>query len=153
MPSLPARTTSLPAPLLALCVAGLASVLIPLPQPVSAATPASGSAHFAAVADAFVTARQPDTNFGRTKILKANASHPARSYLRFRVRGVAGEVTDARLRLYVLGGSDVGYEVFRSTGGGWRERSVDYANAPTPSGLVAASGRWTGAGRRWTCRG
>jgi hypothetical protein len=147
MPSLPARTTSMPALLLAVCVAGLASVLIPLPQAISAAAPASRSAHYTAVADAFVTARHPETNFGRTKTLKANASHPARTYLRFRVRRVAGEVTDARLRLYVLSGSDAGYEVLRSTGGGWRERSIDYANAPTPSELVAASGP---VDRGWT---
>jgi hypothetical protein len=137
----------MPALLLALCVAGLASVLIPLPQAISAAAPASGSARFTAVADAFVTARQPQTNFGRTKTLKANASDPTRTYLRFRVRGVTGEVTDARLRLYVLGASDAGYEVFRSTGGGWRERSIDYANAPTPSELVTASGP---VDRGWT---
>jgi hypothetical protein len=140
VPPLLTRTTTMPVFLLALCLATLAAVLIPLPQAISAAVGASGSASFAATADTFVTARRPETNFGRTRSLRVNASQPAQTYLRFRVREVAGGITDASLRLYALRGSDAGYEVFRSAGSGWSEHSIDYKNAPATSELIARSG-------------
>jgi len=103
---------------------------------------------YAAVADAFVSARSPERNFGSLPTLRIGGAARARSYVRFtlpqppRAGGPA-----IRLHLYATSGSRAGVAVrLVRRGGGWRERSIAAASAP-PLGRVV--GRHGASGRGW----
>ena len=140
MPPLHPRATSIPRLLVVAWVLALASTAFPLRHPASAEAGLSYTAAFSAVADAFISGARPETNFGQARNLRVNATQPAQTYLRFRIRGLADGVVDARLRMYVTRGSSVGYEVHGSTGRRWTEGSIDYDNAPGHTDRIAGSG-------------
>ncbi|HEV8602077.1 MAG TPA: DNRLRE domain-containing protein [Gaiellaceae bacterium] len=92
-----------------------------------------------ATADAHVTASARRRNFGRARTLLVRGRPAARAYVRFDLRGVSGTVTRATLRIYARSRSARGFSV-RTTGSGWSERRITFANAPRPGATVAASG-------------
>ena len=57
--------------------------------PVSIAIPSSGVASFAPVADAYISAANPGSNYGASTTLRADASPDIRSYLRFEINGLS----------------------------------------------------------------
>jgi hypothetical protein len=89
-------------------------------------------------ADAYVTAAAPRRNFGRAKFLRAQSRPVTRSYLRFTLAGIDAPVTRATLRLYARVASR-GFSV-RSTSSQWNERSITFAAAPRPGGVIGRSG-------------
>jgi hypothetical protein len=101
---------------------------------------------FTPVADGFVTATAPRTNYGRTRSLQVRAKPPRRAYLRFRVDGLSGGVVSARLRVFVTRPGRAGLQVRAIAEGRWNERSLKYRTAPA-LGRVIAEGRarpgWT----------
>ena len=77
---------------------------------------------FTPVADGFVTATAPRTNYGRTRSLQVRAKPPRRAYLRFRVDGLSGGVVSARLRVFVTRPGRAGLQVRAIAEGRWNER-------------------------------
>ena len=122
-----------------------AAVAVPLG---GASTPATALT-FTPIADAYVTSQKPYTNYGASTKLRVASSPVQRTYLRFRVEGLAAPVVRATLRLYVsasVGGSD---GVFAVRDNAWSERGITYVNGPaldpTPIGMAdaVAAGTWT----------
>ncbi len=86
---------------------------------------------FAPVADARVEEASPTANFGASTTLRADGgvgTH-VRSYLRFDVRGVAGAVAGAKLRLFVRSSTADGPAVF-TAGSTWSEAGITWNNRP-----------------------
>jgi calcineurin-like phosphoesterase family protein len=112
----------------ALAIAGLAGALaLPDDGFSGRATPVA----FRPVADAYVTASAPRRNFGKARVLLAKNRPRTRSYLRFQLSGVVGTLRRATLRVYVVDGSGT-LKVAGVPSSRWGERSITFANAPTP---------------------
>lgn len=90
----------------------------------------AASRTFSARADAYVRADLPRSNFGRRLVLRADAAPRMRSYLRFDLRGFAGPVDRAVLRVWSGSRSARGFRVRAVRNRAWRERSISYASAP-----------------------
>jgi hypothetical protein len=119
------------------CAAVLTGVVTAIPY-----APATGvTSRFTAVADAYVSQTREHRNFGSSPALRTTARpRLERSYLRFAVAGLSGDVTAARLRLYAATASRAGYAVRAIAAGGWAEGTITYATAPAPGRIVATSG-------------
>jgi hypothetical protein len=119
-----------------------AAVLTGALSSLPSATATRATFRFAPSADAYVSRAKPDRNFASTPALRTNAyPRTERSYLRFAVTGLDGEVADARLRLYAETGSRTGFAIRSIPQGSWAENTITYANAPAPGPVVASSGR------------
>ena len=109
-------------------------------DPAVAQTLSEGTFTFTPVADAYVTAESPDTNFGTAPFLRVDMDPDIRSYLRFDVRGLAGTITRATLHMWAETGSAVGYDVHRVDDSSWEELTITYQNAPAfDAGIVGSS--------------
>ena len=95
---------------------------------------------FTSVADSYVLATHPNTNFGQSVKLQADGAPVARSYLRFNLQGIADPIMSAQLYLHANSGSSTGFQVNAVDDGSWTENDITYANAPAPGALVANSG-------------
>jgi hypothetical protein len=84
-------------------------------------------------ADTYVSEAAPDTNFGRSLLLRACGSPQRTTYLRFRLEKLPKHVTSVILLLHTRAGARTSYEVRRAERIDWRERRLTYANAPRPS--------------------
>jgi hypothetical protein len=103
---------------------------------------------FTPVADAYVNAEKPTTNYGALTNLRVDASPIYRSYVRFNV-DVSASIVRATLRVFTLSSSTTGYEVRGVTDNTWAERTITFNNAPAVSSTVtAASGSFSG--NAWT---
>jgi hypothetical protein len=119
-----------------------AAVLTGALSSLPSATATRATFRFAPSADAYVSRAKPDRNFASTPALRTNGyPKTERSYLRFAVTGLDGEVAGARLRLYAETGSRTGFAVRTVPEGTWSENTITYANAPAPGPVVASSGR------------
>jgi hypothetical protein len=119
-------------------VAVLTGALSSLPR----ATATRATFSFAPSADAYVSSAKPDRNFASTPALRTDAyPRTERTYLRFAVTGLDGEVTGARLQLYAETSSRSGFAVRTIPAGSWAEHAITYVNAPAPGPVVATSGR------------
>jgi hypothetical protein len=104
----------------------------------AAAGPAAG-ASLTPVADAYVTAVRPHASFGTSGTLRVAGRPAAVTYLRFAVTVPAGSsVSSATLQLYATSVSTAGLRVYPVASTTWRERTIDWANAP-PAGSRAAA--------------
>lgn len=81
-------------------------------------------------ADTYVTAAQPDANFGRSLLLRAAVAPQATAYVRFRLKKVRGAVASVTLLLHAHAGARASYQVRRVYEDDWREQRLTYANAP-----------------------
>ena len=97
-------------------------------------------ATFLPVADGYVTTRHTRRSYGRADMLRTDAAPTIRSYLRFRVDGLAGPVRSATLRLFAESGSRNGVEVRGVADTRWEERTLDYATAPPVQSTVDSIG-------------
>jgi acid phosphatase type 7 len=92
---------------------------------------------FLPVADGYVTAKAADKSYGGAPMLRTDAAPAvARSYVRFRVDGLAGPVRSATLRLFAESGSRNGVEVRGVADTRWEERTLHYATAPPVQSTV-----------------
>jgi hypothetical protein len=97
-------------------------------------------------ADAFVDANAPATNYGANGLLRTRRSPEQRSYLRFNVSGLAGQVvTRATLRLYANGSSGAGYTLAGVPDNSWSETAINYNNKPALGGALASLASHGGA--------
>jgi acid phosphatase type 7 len=94
---------------------------------------------FNPVADSYVSSSSPNTNYGTSTHLRAQGSSPTyRSYLRFDVQGLSGQVTGAVLRLSPLASQAV--DVRGVSDSSWGETAIKYSNAPPVGDVAATSG-------------
>jgi hypothetical protein len=113
------------------------------PAETPAATPVvddSVAYTYTSVADSYVLATRPNTNFGQSVKLQADGAPVARSYLRFNLQGLTDPVIEAQLWLYAGSGSSTGFQVNAVPDGSWTESDITFANAPAPGTLIANSG-------------
>lgn len=101
------------------------------------------------VADAYVKASTPRTNYGATKALGVDARPVMRTYIRFQLGLLNASVVRARLRLYTRSRSAHGFAVRAIRRNRWRERGITFRTAPPPRATIASSGGvrarvWTG---------
>jgi hypothetical protein len=93
-----------------------------------------------ASADAYVSADNPDTNYGSATSLEVAGSPAKRPYLRFDVSVPDGAVvTRTELRLFFNAASSSGYEVHTAPNNAWSEGSITFANAPRFGGANAVA--------------
>ncbi|MBI3977136.1 MAG: DNRLRE domain-containing protein, partial [Chloroflexi bacterium] len=94
---------------------------------------------FAPVADARVNAKYPGDNSGSDLFLMVDASPVQESFLKFELTNLNGQVTSARLRLYVRNPSPSGGSIATVSDSGWSESTVTYNNRPTIDGPVLST--------------
>jgi parallel beta-helix repeat protein len=108
--------------------------------PAPATTPSAAcSITFAPIADSWVDASQPTTNFGTSTQIRVDGSPVLVSYLKFDVQ-VAGSVSQARLRIFANSSHSVGFSARSVADTSWGETTITYANAPAYGSVVASSG-------------
>lgn len=85
---------------------------------------------FSPVADTYVTAARPETNFGSSRLLRADGAPRQTVFLRFRLRKLKGEISGVTLLLRAQSEARASYQVRRVYFDAWRERSLTFENAP-----------------------
>jgi hypothetical protein len=96
---------------------------------------------FLPVADGYVSSEHASRSYGRAKVLRTDAAPgTVRSYLRFRVAGLAGPVRSATLWVFAESGSRSGVEVRGVADTGWDERTLQFVTAPPVHSAVASTG-------------
>ena len=103
---------------------------------------------FTAVADAYVKAANPATNYGTALTIRTDNSPVVRSYLRFNVQGLSTTIRRATLRIFANTGSNSGYIVNSLGDNTWGELTINYNNAPPAGGALGSSGSATA--NTWT---
>ncbi len=103
---------------------------------------------FTPFADAYVTKKYPNRNYGTALILRTDTSPVYRSYLRFSVQGLTGTIQSVKLRVYAKTASSVGYDVRAVANNSWGERTIAYNTAPPVGSIVNTSGAFRKAS--WT---
>ena len=116
------------------------------PDPAAAIVTASQT--FTPIADAYVSASKPSTNFGTSTKLRADGSPIQRAYLRFDVEGVSGTIVRVTLRLHAATAASTGYDLHGLPDTTWGEKAITYSNAPAPGATVGSSGAYSSGA--WT---
>jgi phosphatidylinositol-3-phosphatase len=118
------------------------------PMAMSASASTQSSMTFTPLADAYVSASYPSTNYGSLTRLRVDGSPDVHSYLRFSVSGLGGlPILNATLRIYANSASSSGLTAKTVSDNSWGETTITYSNMPalgttlTTSGAVAA-GTW-----------
>jgi PKD repeat protein len=98
-----------------------------------------GTLTFTPADDAYVRSAYPSQTSGADTTLRVfvSGTSDTQSYLRFVVGGVAGAVTDARLRLFVVDGSAVSGSVYAVPSSAWDESTITWQTKPAPGALLA----------------
>jgi parallel beta-helix repeat protein len=110
----------------------------------SIAPETAGAATFAPVADTYVSASSPTSNYGTNTQIRADGSPILNGFLRFNVQGVSGVVSSATLRLFANSNHSVGFRVHGVSDNTWVESAMTYDTQPTIGAEVAATGPLTG---------
>jgi hypothetical protein len=90
-------------------------------------------------ADTYVSAAEPNTNFGSAEVLRADGAPQATTYLRFRHPILRRNVVGATLLVHPHVGRRTGFEVRRVPQNDWHEGRLTYVIAPRPSLRYASS--------------
>ena len=102
--------------------------------------PSTGTMTFNPVADAYVTAAIPNTNYGLSQQIRIDAGPVVNSYLTFNVQGLGGTVASAKLRIYANSSSSAGCKVFSVPDVSWGEQTIVYNNAPALGSQIGSYG-------------
>ena len=106
----------------------------------------ASAATFNPVADAYVNASSPTTNYGTNVSLRVDTSPIMRSYLRFTVSGLGGAaVQSAMLRIYANSANTTGFSVLALSNNTWAESTITYSNAPAPGSTIDSSSSFAAA--------
>jgi hypothetical protein len=111
---------------------------VPAPTPTIPST--TDSLTFAPVADAYITAAIPNTNYGASKMIRFDANPVVRGYLTFDVQGLKAPVASAQLKIYANSSTTVGCKLFAVPNVGWGERTITFNNAPPLGNQIGAIG-------------
>ena len=113
----------------------------PLATQANSATPAAGGTFtFISIADSYVEASNPGTNYGSATQIRVDGSPDVHSYLRFNVQGLSGTVTNATLRVYANSSLTGGYDTRGVSDNTWTESAITYNNAPPVGSVIGSSG-------------
>ena len=112
----------------------------PTDTPTATATPSFLLFTFTPSADAYTNEGSATTNYGSATTLRADATPLVRSYLRFNVQGLTGNITKVTLRIFTNSSSSAGYEVRNVADNSWSEGAINHTNAPAMDGVTATSG-------------
>jgi hypothetical protein len=119
---------------------GPTSTVVPTVVIPTSAQSSSGRITFKPVADAYVTAAIPNTNYGGSKMLRFDNNPVVKSYLTFNVQGVAAPIASVKLRIYANSSSSQGCHIYIVSNNSWGERSITYNNAPPPGNQIGSTG-------------
>ncbi len=103
-------------------------------------TPTASSATFNPVADTYVNASSPSTNYGSAGTLRLDGSPDEHAYLRFTVTGLSGTITQVRLLLHSNDSDNSGIRAWAVVDNSWGELTTTYSNAPALGSQLASSG-------------
>lgn len=118
-----------------------------------AATATTTTVTLTPIADAYVDSSAPTTKYGSSTSLRIDGSPTVRSYLRFSLGNVSGQVTKATLLIWAKSSQSTGYDAFALADptASWSESTISYSIAPAldatkvgSSGPVATN-TWTSA--------
>ena len=104
------------------------------------AIPSTGAVTFTPVADAYITAAIPNTNYGASKMIRFDASPVVSGYLTFNVQGLNAPIASAQLKIYANSSSSKGANVFAVPNVGWGERTITYNTAPPLGNQIGSIG-------------
>ncbi|MCG8605559.1 DNRLRE domain-containing protein, partial [bacterium] len=115
----------------------------------------SGTLLFIPAEDTFVRSGKPNKNYGSSRELRVRkrSSDFTITFLKFDVSGVVGEVTSAKLRLFVIDASVDGGAIYsvsnnsRGTANPWTESQLEWINSPTLDGPVLSRAKDISAGQ------
>lgn len=138
------------------CVTNGSSGPTPLPSPSPSASsgPSAsaggspsqppGATTLVAIADSYVSADTPGSNYGTSTALRSDGSPILRTYLRFNAGSISGTITRATLRFLPNANHAAGVEVHRTSNNSWTETGLTFANAPSyDAAITATSGALT----------
>jgi Calcineurin-like phosphoesterase len=114
----------------------------PTNTPVNTPTPtatSSGSNTFNPVADSYVNASNPTTNYGTSKTLYVDDSPIERSYIQFSVSGLSKAPSNVTLKIFANSTSTTGFDVYSVSNNSWTETGITYSNAPAFAGTKTGS--------------
>lgn len=95
---------------------------------------------FTPVADTYIEAGRPTTNFGSATTLQVDNSPVKHFLLRFSVASMGSRtVATAKLRLYNVDSSSSGGTFYRVSDNSWGETTVNWNNAPAATSTALAS--------------
>jgi hypothetical protein len=107
---------------------------------VSNADSAAASAIFTAVADTYAHSDSPSTNYGTITQLEVDNNPAKRTFLKFNVTGLTGQVTSAKLRIHTSpaddAASDAGGAFRAMSNTTWSETGVTWTNQPALDGAT-----------------
>jgi len=109
----------------------LGSVLV-LPADVASAATSTP------VADSYVAADKPTSNYGTRSTFKADGSPVVVAYLKFAVSGTPASMA---LRMTATSSQSTGVSIRKVASSAWGETTLTYQNAPPPGATVASTGR------------
>jgi acid phosphatase type 7 len=132
----------------AIVVALVASLLSLGASLTSRRPPTRLTSTFTPIADTWVSTAHPDTNYGGRPILRTRGVPKVRTYLRFNLHGLSGQVTRATLHLWARTASSAGYRVHPVADTSWDEHKLASKSAPVFGTATAASGPF--AAGTWT---
>jgi hypothetical protein len=111
-----------------------------LSESVTVSTPgAATTLTFVPIADTFLKADSPTSNYGGTGSIQVDNSPVKHGLLKFTVSGVPAGVARATLRLYTVDSSDIGGIFSRAGDTSWAESTVTWDNGPIADPSPAAS--------------
>ena len=113
-----------------------AGVATPTPTP----TPSLLETTLEPVADAFVAAPFPSTNFGIFQELILTDPPAFHSYLRFDVDDVEESIVTATLRVHAVDASSLGFTVHEVPNNSWGETAITWNNKPSTGNAYGSSG-------------
>jgi hypothetical protein len=96
------------------------------------------------VADAYVYASSPATNFGKIGSLRVDGNPVKHTYLRFTVSGLGSAAIQlATLRIYADSANSAGLSVSALSNNNWTETTLTYANAPACGNVIGNSSKFS----------
>lgn len=121
-----------------------APVTTPAPAPINGVQTLT----FTTVADTYVSADEPTSNFGMETRIRLDASPATVGYLRFNVQGLTQPVTSAMLNVYATSKSKDGYAAAVVADDTWLETELTYGSAPAAGAPAGSSGAFNS--KTWT---
>ena len=86
-------------------------------------------------ADSYINSGSPNSNYGSSTTLRADASPELHSFIKFNVNNLHGKViSKAQLFIYANNRTNKGLNVHSVNGISWDERLITYNNAPVLGG-------------------
>jgi parallel beta-helix repeat protein len=123
----------------------LCSAVVLALAPLQVASGAAANTTFVPVADSYVDAGTPSTNYGTAATIRTDASPVRKAYLRFDVQG-GGGAQPVTLRLFAQSSNSTGVQIRSVSSTTWGETTITHNNAPPVGAVVDSSsvqaGRW-----------